>query len=96
MCRVFCANVAQRFVFPASLVLPVGDTVTVWSGRDADKHEAPPRHLKWTRRNVWNDNGDVGILKDNTGTIKQRADCTPVSAEEVAAPGADGNGCSVM
>ena len=75
----------QRFVFPADLELAVGDTVTVWSGRDADKHEQPPRHLKWTRRNVWNDNGDVGILKDSTGEVKQQADCTPVSADEIAA-----------
>jgi hypothetical protein len=94
VCGMYCW-LLQHFKFPADLVLPVGDVVTVWSGRDADKHEDPPRHLKWTRRNVWNDNGDVGILKDDKGEVKQRADCTPVSADEIVAA-KEGNGCVVM
>ncbi len=57
----------------------------MWSGKDADVHASPPHNLKWTRRYVWNDTGDVGILKDATGAVRQQATCTPVSADQVEA-----------
>ena len=54
----------QRFTFP-SMTLAAKATVTVTSGSNA-RHD-PPRYIRWTRRNVWNNDGDPGELYDAEG-----------------------------
>lgn len=57
----------QVFEFPENLVLEPGKRVTVWSGAHAESHHAPPEHLFWTRRYVWNNQGDTAILVNPAG-----------------------------
>ena len=59
----------QRFTFP-DVTLAEGQSVTVTSGSDA-RHD-PPRFIRWTRRNVWNNDGDPGELYDAGGALVAR------------------------
>jgi hypothetical protein len=69
---------AQRFVFPAGTVIPPGASASVWSGRDAEesKRKSEARvdrvdgsvDLVFTRRFIWNNEGDSATLVDAYGT----------------------------
>lgn len=58
---------SQSFNFPDDLEVAPGAKVTVWSGRHAKEHHNPPTDLYWTRRFVWNNNGDTAILVNAEG-----------------------------
>src|SRR4051812_13698498 len=45
----------QQYIFPESTVLPAGGSITLWSGRDADKKAHPPHSFFWTKKNMWYD-----------------------------------------
>ena len=49
------------FTFPEDRVLEPGAFVEVWSGRKGNTHEASS-DIFWTRRFVWNNNGDTSVL----------------------------------
>jgi hypothetical protein len=72
----------QGFTFGEDCVLDRGETVTVWSGPQSSKHKDPPRHLQWTRRYIWNNEGDTAVLFDGEGAVVQKVVCTPVAASE--------------
>jgi hypothetical protein len=54
----------QVFTFPAETILQPGCTITVWSGKGADKKENVPYSLFWTKKHMWSDSGDTAVLKD--------------------------------
>ncbi len=56
----------QRFTFP-HIVLEPGETATVTSGRNA-RHD-PPRYLLWTKKYIWNDDGDPAELRSPDGEL---------------------------
>lgn len=56
----------QRFTFP-SIELKPGEAVTVTSGRNA-RHD-PPRYLLWTKKYIWNDDGDPAELRSPDGEL---------------------------
>ena len=56
----------QWYSFPSGYVLAAGSKVRVHSGKDA--YSNPPSDLLWTRRNIWNNNGDKAVLYDSAGT----------------------------
>eukprot|EP01138_Halocafeteria_seosinensis_P004410 gb/GECG01004511.1/.p1 GENE.gb/GECG01004511.1/~~gb/GECG01004511.1/.p1 ORF type:complete len:779 (+),score=168.64 gb/GECG01004511.1/:1-2337(+) len=74
----------QTFRFPDNFVLQPGETVTVWSGPGAASMEDPPRHLYWTSRYIWNNQGDKAVLLDDEGREVSMVDGVPVQ------PGAPG------
>ncbi len=59
----------QRFTFP-SMTLAPGASVVVTSGQNA--RNDLPRYLQWTRRNVWNNDGDPGELYDASGSLVEK------------------------
>ena len=59
----------QRFTLP-NVTLPAKDTVTITSGGDA--RDDPPRYIRWTRRNVCNNDGDPGQLFDASRNLVAR------------------------
>ncbi len=61
----------QRFTFPAGTKLAPGKTITVVSGPRA---QAGPGVLVWTRRYVWNNQGDAAELWDRQGQLVARDD----------------------
>lgn len=56
----------QRFTFP-SVVLKPGETVTVTSGKNA-RHD-PPHYLLWTKKYIWNNDGDPAELWSPDGKL---------------------------
>ncbi|MEN2996645.1 MAG: thermonuclease family protein [Acetomicrobium sp.] len=56
----------QRFTFPPIMLEP-GETATVTSGRNA-RHD-PPRYLLWTKKYIWNDDGDPAELRSPDGEL---------------------------
>ena len=59
----------QRFTLPDVKLAP-GGTVTVTSGPNA--RDDPPSHIQWTRRYIWNNDGDPGELYDASGKLVAR------------------------
>jgi hypothetical protein len=58
------ASLQRRYTFPPVTLAP-GDEVKVWSKEGADDN----RNLYWGRRQaVWNNTGDVAVLRDARGT----------------------------
>lgn len=60
----------QTYYFPDGFVLKSKTNVAVWSGGKG-KHE-PPSDLVWTRKNIWNNKGDGGVLFDAQGNEVDR------------------------
>eukprot|EP01126_Amoeba_proteus_P012521 TRINITY_DN1515_c0_g1_i2.p1 TRINITY_DN1515_c0_g1~~TRINITY_DN1515_c0_g1_i2.p1 ORF type:complete len:107 (-),score=15.50 TRINITY_DN1515_c0_g1_i2:53-373(-) len=60
---------SQLFRFPDDFQLLPGYTVTVWSGSNADKKNHPPTSLFWTKKFVWNNNGDSAVLYNREGDL---------------------------
>ena len=48
-------------------MLQPGASIRVWSGAENEHRHAPPSDIFWTKRFIWNNNGDCAILVDNTG-----------------------------
>jgi len=59
----------QSFTFPSGTVIPAGGTLRVVSGRNA---QAGPDTLVWTRKYIWNNDGDPGVLYDAQGNLVSR------------------------
>jgi hypothetical protein len=57
----------QVFYFPTNFILKHGETVTIMSGKNA--YNAPPKVLKWTTSNIWNNDGDEARLIDPNGKV---------------------------
>lgn len=57
----------QSYTFPEGYVLEPGAWVRVHSGPDATENQ--PSDLRWTRRYIWSDDGDVAVLHDGVGRI---------------------------
>lgn len=56
----------QRFTVP-SIELKSGETVTVISGRNA--RDEPPEYLLWTKKYIWNDDGDLTDPRTPNGKL---------------------------
>lgn len=61
----------QSYAFPAGTTVAPGDSIIVTSGPDA--RSSPPRVLQWTRRYIWNNDGDPGELRDRSGRVVARS-----------------------
>lgn len=59
----------QQFVFEAGVTLLPGQTIQVVSGPDATPG---PGKLVWTKKNIWNNDGDPGALYDDEGKLVSR------------------------
>jgi len=77
---------SQRFVFPKGSVLKCGTTVTVWSGKDADKRQHPPTSLFWTKKFIWNNEGDSCALYNAEGDVVSTHSEFPVNIASHVAP----------
>ena len=59
----------HRYRFPSRAVVAGGETVTLHTGRGRDG----PRHRYWNRSTpVWNNGGDVVIVRDADGDVRAR------------------------
>ena len=63
---------SQSFAYPDDLKLPGGASVTVWSGKGAQRRHDPPTDLFWTKRYVWNNHGDTAVVLDGDGNEAAR------------------------
>ncbi|MEW6724901.1 MAG: lamin tail domain-containing protein [Bacillota bacterium] len=63
--KILSVEGGQSYTFPSGFNLPAGGSVNVWSGKNAKDN--PPTDLKWRGTYIWNNDGDPGILYDNTG-----------------------------
>lgn len=70
---------SQKFTFPEKTILDSGSNTVIWSGKNSEEKSLPPHSFAWTKRNIWNDEGDVAVLLKNDGT-------TEVSSLEVRPP----------
>ncbi|GAW92764.1 hydrolase [Calderihabitans maritimus] len=59
----------QTFTFPSGIVIPAGGSLKVVSGPNA---QTGPNTLLWTKRYIWNNNGDPGALYDAQGKLVSR------------------------
>lgn len=74
----------QGYTFEAGVKLARGGVVTIWSGANAQTHHNPSvNHYAWTKRYIWNNNGDSAVLQNASGEVVQEVECTPVAASEV-------------
>lgn len=70
------ATRVHRFRFPAPTRIAAGGELRLFSGRGKER----PGVLYWGRRQaVWNNTGDVAILRDPDGVERARAVCAPPS-----------------
>lgn len=71
------------YTFAATCRLVAGATLRLWSGRGSDDAD----NLHWGRRQaVWNNTGDIAILRDPDGAERARASWSPALPEPPAAP----------
>lgn len=64
----------NAYTFAATQRLAAGATLHLWSGRGSDDDQ----HLHWGRRKaVWNNTGDVAVLRDPDGVERARASWSP-------------------
>lgn len=56
----------QAFTFPANTTIPAGGTLKVVSGKNA---KAGTNVLVWTESNIWNNDGDPGVLYNAQGQL---------------------------
>ena len=71
------------FTFAATQRLAAGTTLRLWSGRGIDD----VGNLHWGRRKaVWNNTGDVAILRDPDGAERARASWSPPLPEPATTP----------
>jgi hypothetical protein len=59
----------QKFTFPAGTSIFAGGTITIWTGKDADKKERPPVSFCWMKKNMWNNEGDIATLYNKDGSV---------------------------
>lgn len=57
----------QTYTFPDDFVLNAGASVNITSGSNAVHN--PPKSLKWTGSNIWNNDGDAAKLIDPYGKV---------------------------
>jgi hypothetical protein len=57
----------ETFTFPSGYVLAAESTVRLHSGRDGV--DAPPHEIYWTRKTVWNNQGETVYLRDAQGNL---------------------------
>ena len=88
----------QKFTFPEGVVLSQGQSTTVYSGKGADQHHRPPHHLFWTKRFIWNNDGDSATLLDVDGNQVQHVTGEPLALDEVddALKEGDKDNCTIM
>lgn len=60
------------FTFPDGYVLPAGRIVRIWSGGGSG---GPYRELAWTRRHIWNQDGDRATLRRPDGRRVDQRTC---------------------
>jgi len=68
--RLWSVTGDQTYFFPPGYVLGAGGWVRVHSGPDAV--DSPPSDLRWTRRYIWNNEGDEARLLDARGSEVDR------------------------
>lgn len=56
---------SDDYFFPAGFVLAPGISVILYSGEGGT--DSPPGHIYWTRKNVWNNDGETVYLYDAGG-----------------------------
>jgi hypothetical protein len=59
---------SQIYTFPNGITLSVGQTVRVHSGPAA--FDSPPNNLLWTTGRIWRNKGDIAVLLDNQGGLR--------------------------
>jgi len=77
---------SQRFVFPKGTVLKCGTTISVWSGKEADKRQNPPTSYFWTKKFIWNNDGDSCALYNAEGDVVSSHSEFPVTIASHVAP----------
>lgn len=55
----------QSYTFPAGTIIKAGSTLTIASGEASGD-------IKWTARNIWNNDGDPAELINAAGTVVSR------------------------
>jgi len=60
---------SQYFKFPSGSVLAKGACASIWSGKESDKKHHPPGSYHWTKRFIWNNNGDSAALYNSHGEL---------------------------
>ncbi len=70
---------SQQFIFPEKTILESGSSTVIWSGKSSDQKNLPPHSFSWTKRNIWNDAGDVAVLLKSDGkTEVSSLDVSPI------------------
>ncbi|WP_077715678.1 lamin tail domain-containing protein [Desulforamulus ferrireducens] len=59
----------QEFTFPAGTALAPGGTLKIATGPDTTAGQGV---LVWTRKNIWNNNGDPGAIYNSGGKLVSR------------------------
>jgi len=62
----------QHFVFAEGTVIKAGQTINIWSGKNSDKRNNPPFSFAWTKRFIWNNEGDSAALYNNAGDLEDK------------------------
>lgn len=60
----------NSFTFSTTTDLDAGETLTLWSGREADRES-----ILWKRQGVWNNNGDTAYLLNLSGALVDKKGC---------------------
>eukprot|EP00005_Dracoamoeba_jomungandri_P004469 CAMPEP_0174252714 /NCGR_PEP_ID=MMETSP0439-20130205/2080_1 /TAXON_ID=0 /ORGANISM="Stereomyxa ramosa, Strain Chinc5" /LENGTH=257 /DNA_ID=CAMNT_0015333301 /DNA_START=28 /DNA_END=801 /DNA_ORIENTATION=- len=76
----------QTFLFPENTILKAGQSIVIWSGPESDQ-KVGPFSFSWTRRYIWNDNGDTAALYNKAGNlVSKRVEFPNVTPSHVEPP----------
>lgn len=63
-------DVLHTYVFEAGYILPVGEKVFIHSGPAAQTDPSAYLHLLWLSLPVWNDAGNLAVIRDDQGDLQ--------------------------
>jgi len=67
-----CVGDGQHYVFSEGTVIKAGQTINIWSGKNSDLRNNPPFSFGWTKRFIWNNEGDSAALYNNAGDLEDK------------------------
>ena len=81
----------QEYAFTARASIKAGDTLTIWSGKKAkaSARKGGAKHLFWTARYIWNNEGDEAGLVNADGEEVSALAAKPAADADEAGAGAD-------
>ena len=83
---VLLTFVLSELITFSGAILKGGSTVTVWSGRDSNQRDHAPSSYFWTKRFMWNDNGDAAALYTSDGSLVSHCQYFPVKVPKNITP----------